>query len=453
MAITIKKGLDIPIAGQPVQQIAAGPNVTRVALLGDDYHGMRPTMLVQEGESVRLGDPLFEDKKIPGVLFTSPGAGTVRAINRGQKRKFLSIEIDLGGDEQVQFDVPANLGSMDRDVARSVLVNSGMWTALRTRPFSKTPAPESQAHSIFVTAMDTQPLSSEPELIIKEYSDYFVNGLTVLTRINDGPVYVCTRTESRVPGKDVAGVTFEEFDGPHPAGNVGTHIHFLDPVNRDKSVWHISYHDVIAIGHLFLTGRILVDRVVSIAGPLVNEPKLFRTRLGANLTELVKGNLQTPTGSGKGQSAARLISGSPLSGHQAVSPVDYLGRFDLQVTALEEGYQREFLGWQRPGANKFSVTGVYLGSWLKKKFNMNTNLNGGHRAIVPVGVYERVMPLDLMPTQLLKSLIIEDTEESQMLGALELDEEDLSLCTYVCPGKYEYGSILRKNLERIEKEG
>jgi Na+-transporting NADH:ubiquinone oxidoreductase subunit A len=240
-------------------------------------------------------------------------------------------------------------------------------------------------------------------------------------------------------------VTFEVFTGPHPAGLPGTHIHFLDPVNPNKTVWFLNYQEVIAIGHLFRTGRIMSERVFALGGPRVTSPALYRTRLGASIPQLVAGKVELKN--------TRTVSGSVLSGRQAVSPVDYVGRHHLQVSCLEEGNVREFLGWQKPGGNKFSITNIYLGSLLSKKFNMTTSLEGSHRTMVPVGTYERVMPLDILPTQLLRALLVNDSEEAQNLGCLELDEDDLGLCTYVCPGKNDYGKILRQNLLLIEKEG
>ena len=446
MVHQIKRGLNIPISGQPVQSVAPGPEVSQVALIGDDYVGMRPTMLVKEGDEVALGQPLFEDKKTAGVVYTSPGSGRVSSVNRGEKRKFESIIIDLAGDRAESFSSYDDLKAVSRDEARELLVKSGEWTALKTRPFSKVPSPTSDAKSIFVTAMDTNPLAAEPELIVTNAKDFFIAGLQVLTRINDGPVYVCTRDDSRIPGKDIEGVRFEAFAGPHPAGLAGTHIHLLDPVHANKTVWNINYQDVIAWGKLFLTGQIATERVVAVSGPCVSKPQLFTTRRGANLNQLVEGNLTSNN--------ARIVSGSILAGRQAADPVNFLGRYHLQVSCLEEGTHREFLGWQKPGLEKFSITKTYLGSWLSsKKFAMNTNINGGHRAMVPIGTYERVMPLDVIPTHLLRAMIGGDTEYSQQLGILELDEEDLALCTFVCPGKYDYGTILRENLTRIEKEG
>ncbi len=446
MAHVIKRGLDVPIAGVPVQSIVNGPPVHSVALLGDDFVGMRPRMLVGPGDRVRAGQPVFEDKKTPGVIYTAPASGIVASVNRGDKRKFQSFVITVEGDDADSFATYDALNNVSNEQARELLIRSGEWTALRTRPFSRVPGVEATASSIFVTAMDSNPLAAEPELIIANHKDAFVHGLKVLTRINNGPVYVCTRQDSRVPGGEITGVQIETFTGPHPSGLAGTHIHYIDPVSIKHVVWTIGYQDVIAWGYLFLKGRLHTERVVSVGGPVVAKPQLYRTRRGARLGDLLAGNVTSPT--------ARVVSGSILCGRTAVAPVDFLGRYDVQVSVLEEGVEREFLGWQKPGANKFSVTRTYLGSLIRgKRFNMTTNLNGSKRAMVPIGTYERVMPLDVLPTQLLRALITDDTDNAIKLGCLELHEEDLGLCTFVCPGKYEYGRILRANLTRIEKEG
>ena len=449
MLKTIKKGLDVPISGQPEQDISDAPAATTVALIGDDYVGMRPKIHVEIGDKVKVGTPLFNDKKTEGVVFTSPAAGTVKEINRGAKRRFLSLVIDVDGDASEKFKSVKNLGDLTRDKVEELLVQSGLWTALRTRPFSKVPLPGTEPHSLFVTAIDSNPLAPEPELIIEAQKENFVSGLTVLSKLTEGKTYVCTREDSRVPGENVPNVSFAQFAGPHPSGLVGTHIHFLDPVNSKKTVWHVNYQDVIAIGHLFTSGELMTERVVSLAGPRVSEPRLIRTQLGACLDGLLEGNADLDN--------ARIISGSVLTGRGVEAPENFLGRYHNQVCVLEEGTKREFLGWQLPGPDKYSVTPIYAGSWLKKLFPMTTSSGGSKRAMVPMGTYEKVMPLDILPTQLLRSIIVGaktgDTEEALRLGVLELDEEDLSLCTYVCPGKYDYSSILRDNLTLIEKEG
>lgn len=447
--IKIQKGLDLPITGAPEQSISKGNPVNRVALVGFDYHGMKPTMAVQVGDRVKKGQVLFQDKKIPGVKYTAPASGVVSEINRGEKRVFQSLVIDVEGDESIQFKKYSadQLGSLTREAVAENLVESGLWTAFRTRPYSKTPALDAIPNSIFVTAMDTNPLAADPEVIIRPEIDAFNKGLVVLSHLTHGKVFVCVRNEGQL---DVATATFIEkkkFSGVHPAGNAGTHIHFLDPVNAHKFVWTIGYQDVIAIGKLFLTGELHTDRVVALAGPKVKRPRLVTTRLGADINQLTQGELDTGTNN-------RTISGSVFGGRTARGSVSYLGRFANQVSVLEEGTQRDFMGWLSPGANRFSTLNIYLSKLTAGKlFSFTTNTNGSDRAMVPVGSYEEIMPLDVLPTQLLRSLICGDTDMAQKLGCLELDEEDLALCTFVCPGKYEYGPILRDNLTRIEKEG
>ncbi|MEZ9865755.1 Na(+)-translocating NADH-quinone reductase subunit A [Vibrio sp. 10N.222.51.E8] len=445
--ITIKKGLDLPIAGTPSQVINDGKSITKVALLGEEYVGMRPTMHARVGDEVKKGQVLFADKKNPGVVFTSPASGKVIEVNRGAKRVLQSVVIEVAGNEQITFNsYEANqLASLDRETVKAQLVESGAWTALRTRPFSKVPAVDSETQAIFVTAMDTNPLAAEPELIINEQSDAFVAGLDLLSTLTNGKVYVCKKGTS-LPRSAQSNVEEHVFDGPHPAGLAGTHMHYLYPVNAQNVAWSINYQDVIAFGKLFLTGEIYSERVVSLAGPVVNNPRLVRTQIGASLEELTDSELMP--------GEVRLISGSVLSGVHASGPHAYLGRYHQQVSVLREGRDKELFGWAMPGKNKFSVTRSFLGHLFKGQlFNMTTTTNGSDRSMVPIGNYEKVMPLDMEPTLLLRDLCAGDVDSAQALGALELDEEDLALCTFVCPGKYEYGQLLRECLDTIVKEG
>ncbi|MAB96843.1 MAG: NADH:ubiquinone reductase (Na(+)-transporting) subunit A [Pseudomonadaceae bacterium] len=444
--INIKRGLDLPITGEPVQRIEAARPVRSIAVVGFDYHGMKPTMNVQVGDRVKLGQILFSDKKTPGVVYTAPGAGVVSAIHRGEKRILQSVVIDLDGDEQETFaQYPsAQLAALESAQVRENLQQSGLWTALRTRPFSKVPAVDAVPSSIFVTAIDTHPLAADPAVVIAEYAADFEDGLKVLSAL--AKVFVCKAEGANVPGDKLSNVQSESFTGPHPAGLAGTHIHFLDPVSATKSVWSIGYQDVIAIGKLFTTGQLWVERVVALAGPVVTKPRLLRTRLGASLQELTAGELEP------GEN--RVISGSVLGGRTAQGAFAFLGRYHQQVSCLVEGNDREMLHYLRAGVNKHSVMNIFVSKLAAaKKFAFSTTTNGSPRAMVPVGNYEAVMPLDVLPTQLLRYLIVGDTEMAQKLGCLELDEEDLALCTYVCAGKYEYGPILRDNLASIEKEG
>ncbi len=444
--INIKRGLDLPIAGAPAQRIEAGRPVRSVAVVGFDYPTMKPTMAVQVGDRVKLGQILFSDKKSEGVHYTAPGAGVVSAVHRGEKRVLQSVVIDLEGDEEVTFTSysPAQLDGLSGEQVRENLQQSGLWTALRTRPFSKVPAVDATPASIFVTAIDTHPLAADPAIIIAEQPEAFEAGLKVLTNL--AKVFLCKAPNASLPGESLAKVQVESFNGPHPAGLPGTHIHFLDPVSASKSVWTIGYQDVIAVGKLFTSGRLSVERVVALAGPVVEQPRLVRARLGANLDELTAGELQP--------GANRVVSGSLLGGRTAHGAFAYLGRYHQQVSCLREGKEREMLHYMRPGVDKHSILNIYISKLMAgKKFAFSTSTNGSPRAMVPVGNYEEVMPLDVLPTQLLRALIVGDTEVAQKLGCLELDEEDLALCSYVCAGKYEYGPILRDNLTRIEKEG
>ncbi|HHT7629457.1 Na(+)-translocating NADH-quinone reductase subunit A [Pasteurella multocida] len=445
--ITIKKGLNLPISGSPEQVIRDGNAITEVALLGEEYVGMRPSMKVREGDVVKKGQVLFEDKKNPGVVFTAPASGTVTAIHRGAKRVLQSVVIKIEGNEQITFEkyTTEQLNQLTSEQVRQNLQTSGLWTALRTRPFSKVPAVDATPVSIFVNAMDTNPLCADPQVIVQQSAQAFEAGLTVLSCLHEGKVYLCKAANASIPSPSIANLDVKEFAGPHPAGLSGTHIHFIDPVSATKFVWYINYQDVIAVGKLFTTGELDVSRVVSLAGPQVKNPRLVRTVLGANLSQLTANEVK--------DGENRVISGSVLSGAKAAGPVDYLGRYALQVSVLEEGREKEFLGWIMPGANKYSLSRTVLGHFSKKLFNFTTALNGGERAMVPIGAYERVMPLDIIPTLLLRDLAAGDTDSAQALGCLELDEEDLALCTFVCPGKNEYGPLLRQALDKIEKEG
>lgn len=466
----IKKGLDLPIAGRPAQEIVPGQNVVNVGILGDDYHGLRVRMHVEEGDAVKRGQPLFEDRKNPGVLWTAPAAGKVSAINRGAKRRLQSVVLQLTKEEQSgntpgdQFHrfaaykdgkLPADYSA---DEARALLIESGLWTAIRQRPFSRVAPADGTPDSIFVNAMDTNPLAANPEVILAEAKDDFERGLNVLAKLIDQHLYVVAHTDSDVVRNVNAPIALHGFEGPHPAGTTGLHIHTIRPVGRKRNAWTINYQDVIAIGRLFATGVLNPERVVALAGPVVKEPKLVRTRLGASIADLTHG-LYNQNGRD-----VRTISGSVLSGKKAVGQVwGYLGRYDLQVSVLEEGNDREFMAWAGPGAKRFSVFPVFLSKLFEMggkyadmpeaRFPMTTSTNGSHRAIIPIGAMEKVMPWDVIAIYLARSLMVGDVEQAERLGALEMEEEDVALLTFVDPGKTEFGPILRQNLAKIEKEG
>jgi Na+-transporting NADH:ubiquinone oxidoreductase subunit A len=448
MRISIKKGLTIPLQGRPEQRISDAHDVSSVGVLASDVHNLRPTMAVSVGDPVRSGQTLFTAKVCPEIRFTSPGAGEVTAINRGARRALQSVVIRLDGDAAEEFDAfrPDQLPTLSGEQVRRVLLASGLWTALRTRPFSHVPDPASQPAAIFVTAIDTNPLAADPAVIIAAAGEAFQHGLQVIGRLGNVKVYVCTAPDSGIQCPDGDQYLHAEFSGPHPAGLVGTHIHCLDPVSETKTVWHLGYQHVIATGRLFTSGRLPTEKIVALGGPMVLRPRLLRTRIGASTRELLQG--ETVPG------RLRVISGSVLNGQQASGPLAYLGRYHNQVSVLAEGSPREFLSWMRPGMTRYSAIRAYAAHLFRRReFPMTTTQNGSPRAMVSIGTFEKVMPLDILPTPLLKALLVEDTDRARELGCLELDEEDLALCSFVCNGKYEYGPFLRMNLDEIEANG
>jgi Na+-transporting NADH:ubiquinone oxidoreductase subunit A len=448
--VKLKKGLDLQLAGKPEQRIDKAPRVSSVAVIGPDYVGLKPSMSVEEGDRVKLGQPLFEDKKNPGVVVTAPASGTVRAVNRGARRVLQSVVIDIDGDDDaVTFDAidAGRLDSADPQALRDTLVASGQWTALRTRPFGKIPAVDAEASAIFVNAIDTNPLSADPQVVIGDQPELFKAGLKALLRLTEGPVYVCVAPGADIPVPESDRIRVAEFAGPHPAGLPSTHMHFLHPVTVEKPNWHIGPQDVIAVGALLTTGRIRTERVVALGGSVVSKPRLLRTRLGASIDDLMRGELRDMD--------ARAISGSVWNGRRAAGWAAFLGRYNTQVSVLPEGHQRRLFGWLNPFGERYSVTRAYVSAITARNrdFDLNTSTNGSPRAMVPIGNYEKVMPLDIVATPLLRSLIVRDTDTAQGLGALELIEEDVSLMSFVCVGKYDFGPHLRASLDLIERDG
>ena len=431
-----------------MQEISTGPHISSVALIGPDVIDLKPRMLVAVGDTVKLGQALFVDKQNPEVQFTSPGSGTVFGINRGERRVLQSVVIKLDGDDEETFAkyTAEERQNISRKEIADNLLASGFWTAFRTRPFNKIPLSDSTPAAIFVTAIDTNPLAADPEVVVRQDSQAFADGLELIAKLTDGDVHLCTAVGSSIPCPAVDSIKHSEFAGPHPAGLAGTHIHFLEPVSEQRVVWHIGYQDVIAIGKLFDTGRISVDRTIALAGPAVDNPRLISTRMGASVADLVAGEYS--------QSGLRVVSGSLLNGHRATAWAAWLGRYDYQIIILKESSPREFLSFMRPGIGKYSATRAFVGKLFgDRRYPLTTTQNGSPRAMVSIGSFEQVMPLDILPTPLLKALLVRDTDSARNLGCLELAEEDLALCSFVCNGKYEYGRHLRINLREIEVNG
>lgn len=430
------------MAGRPELTISDARPVSTVGLVGWDTPGLKPKMAVAVGDRVKLGQTLFVDKRNPDVRYTAPGSGTVTAVNRGERRVLNSVVIGLEGDDAETF----SSNDQDENEIRKTLCASGLWTCLRTRPFGRIPQPDARPNSIFITAINTNPLAGDPAFVISEDTKAFLAGLHIVSKLTDGKIFVCTRPGTGIPVPEGQQFVHAEFAGPHPAGLVGTHIHFLDPVSIHKTVWHIGYQDTMAIGRLFRDGRLPTERLIALGGPMVRNPRLIRTRRGASTADILDGELVPGN--------ARVISGSVLSGHRASGMLGWLGAYHNQISVLAEDRSRQFMHWMRPGRHKYSASRAYASTFfLSEDYPLTTTQNGSPRAMVSIGSFERVMPLDILPTVLLKALLVRDTDAAQQLGALELDEEDLALCSFVCNGKYNYGPHLRKALDEIEAYG
>jgi Na+-transporting NADH:ubiquinone oxidoreductase subunit A len=453
-----RTGLDVPLPGAPAAAVEDGRQVKSVALLASDYIGLRPKFHVKEGDVVARAQLLFEDRKVEGARFTSPASGRVAAIHRGEKRAFQSLVIALDDDELSGQDAPqAPMGSLSRknpaqlsaEEVRAALVESGLWTALRARPFGRVPAPMGpKPRAVFVTAMSTDPGRPDFALVLRDREQFLKAGLAALVQlVGAGRVHFCRATGQPLPGEQVSGVVVHEFQGPHPAGTVGFHIHTVDPVGPERMHYYLGAQDAADMGELLLSGRLPISRVVGLGGPGAVRPRHLRTRIGASLDALLEEELSP--------GSQRVLSGSVLSGREARGEIHgYLGRYHNQIAALSDDAPRRFLGWLEPGSRRFSHTRLFLSALLRPRdLAFSTELHGGKRALVPTGAYERVMPFEMMPNFLLRAILAGDVETAEELGVLELEEEDLALCSLVCPSKIEYGPALRDMLTRIEKEG
>jgi Na+-transporting NADH:ubiquinone oxidoreductase subunit A len=430
--IRIRRGYDLPIAGVAGDNLERGVRVRRVAVLGTDFPGVRPSLVANEGDAVALGDPLFTDRKREDIRFCSPGTGRVSAIRRGRRRALLTMVIDLE-DSATTRSVEVPRGDIDRlepEVVRRTLLRYGLWCGFRSRPYGRIPDPDARPHAVFVTAIDTEPLAAEPAVIIAPAAESFRAGLRVLARLQDGPLYVCTSRRFDVELPRSAGLVHARFEGPHPAGLAGTHIHHLAPASEERPVWHIGYQDVMAIGRLFADGVLDMQRTVAVAGPAVARPGLVETRLGAELDPVV---------ADRGLAAdARVVSGSVLSGREWTPEQPFLGRYHRQISVLVEAIARSE---RRDEAGEgLSVISPFTRLVARRLRRLDTRRVGRAAGLVPFEVYERVFPFDLPVVPLLRALVASDAERAIELGALELDAEDFGLLSAVCPARYDYAA-------------
>lgn len=405
--------------GKPRQTVREAGEISSVAISGHDFPDVRPDFAIEPGDRVRAGQTIFADRRRPEIAFTAPAAGVVTAINQGRRRSLDSLIIRIEGDEAVVFPIPD--APVAPEEVRSLLLKSGLWPSFQTRPFGRIPGPDTVPDAIFVTAMDTNPLAADPRVVIRVHEEEFRQGLDVLPALTPGPVFICQATGPSLYDGAHDRIRQIVFSGPHPAGLPGTHVHHLTPVAKGKSVWQVGYRDVIAIGHLLSTGRLMTDRIVALAGSGVRDPALVRLPTGASLDEALDGQLV--------DGPMRVISGPVLSGREA----GYLGRYHNQVTviALNQGKAAA------PGFLS-TLSGFFTGV--------------PDAAIIPREAFERVVPLDIMPVPLLRALSVGDVETARDLGCLELVEEDLALLSHVCTTGTDYGTLLREVLDEIEAD-
>lgn len=435
MNIKIAKGLDLKLAGAaPDMRLDFACSET-FHIKPSDFRWLKPKLLVQVGDRVEVGTPLFCDKQDERVVVVSPVKGTVKDIVRGEKRVIEEVRIDrdqdLIIDNRIDFNTPT-----DGDSVRKLMLQYGLWPCLRQRPFATIPSPDSNPKSIFIPCFDSNPLAPDFNVLMRGKEEDFMHGLAMLRKAaGDVPIHLCMRE-----GADnqffetVENVQKHYISGPHPAGNVGTHIHHIDPINKGDIVWYIDPQEVARIGQFFAEHTLQFGKTAALTGPVVKNPGYFHTVYGADLTALLTDNLT--------QENVRLISGGVLSGSR-LGDCPMLGFYDRQVTVIAEGGQREILGWLLPGLKKWSLSHTFL-SWLtpKRTYDVNTSLHGGRRAVMMTDVYDKVFPLDLMPLQLLKACEIKDIEQMEALGIYEVDSEDFALCELVCPSKKEWQRIV-----------
>jgi Na+-transporting NADH:ubiquinone oxidoreductase subunit A len=444
LRIRIRRGLDLPVPGAPEGAVEASPGIRSVGVLGADHPGLRLRPLVAVGDAVALGQPVLEDRRRPAIRVTAPGAGHVHAIHLDERRTLSSLVIALGAGEVRSFPrhEPRALAELPRAAVVERLCESGLWCALRARPFGKIPDPDAEPDAIFVAAIDTHPLAPAPELALAEHGEDFAHGLALLAALTRGPVYVCSRPGLAFAAPDSPRVVRAEFEGPHPAGLPGTHIHFLHRLGGGRSVVSVAYPDVIAIGKLFVTGRLWVERIVSVGGPAASRPRWLRARVGASSEDLV--------GGAQLEGRCRVVSGSPLAGRTAAGPAAFLGRRHLQLTALletERGERAPWWGAGRGGRARRLLPGRGPScGWAA------ADDGAAPGPFVPLPAFDRAVALDLPVSLLLRALVVGDLESARAHGALELEPEDLALCSLLCPSGIDYGALLRRMLERLEAE-
>lgn len=444
--IKIKRGLDINLLGAAEKIIKKADFAEYYAVKPTDFKGIRPKLVVKTGDKVKAGSPLFFDKYHPEVQFTSPVSGEITAINRGDRR--VIEEVVIRSDTKIEYEKFSveNSKTLTRDEIISILLKSGLWPVIRQRPYSTIANPKDNPKSIFISAFDTTPLAPDMDFIVKEEATLFQKGIDILSRLTTGKIHLNLNAD--YPPAEAytraKGVQINYFTGPHPAGNVGVQINKIDPINKGDIIWYTYPQEIIAIGRLFEKGIYDVSKIIALTGSEVLHPVYLKIINGACIKSLLKNNIKA------GEN--RFISGNVLTGTKILNQ-GFIGFYDNQVTIIPEGKYHEFFGWALPGIKKFSASRTFI-SWLMphKKFKLDTNMHGGHRAFVMTNDYDKVFPMDIYPVHLIKAIMAEDIELMEKLGIYEVDEEDFALCEFVCTSKIDVQSIIRKGLDLARAE-
>ena len=454
--INIKRGLDIPVGGMAEKRLTDARTITTYAVKPVDFVGLTPRLMVEEGQTVKAADVLFCDKQDERVRFTSPVNGTVKAVVRGEKRKLLEVVVEAADNDVATFPKPKTA-----DEIKNVMLQSGMWTMLRQRPFGTVARPDDTPKAIFVSGFDSAPLAPDYDFVMQGREEALCNGMETLAKLTDGMLHVSFRpsqklAESLKNCKD-SKIKIHYINGPHPAGNIGTQIAHIDPINKGEVVWTMNLQDVAVLGELVATGNYRPEKVIALAGPQVNNPHYYRIRSGACVETILEGQLPSqvyPKMNDDSQLANRVISGNVLSGMQ-IAANGFVGAYDSLISVIPEGNYYDFMGWLMPGFKKFSFSRTFLSGFMPKlKWNwkIDTNTHGELRPLVFTGNFERVFPFDIYPTQLIKACIIGDVDLMENLGIYEVEPEDFALCEFIDTSKTEIQPIIREALEKLRKE-
>ncbi len=444
--IRIKKGLNINLVGAAEQTTSKAVLSNVYALNLNDFHGITPKMLVKEGAEVKAGEPIFYNKNLEDMRFVSPVSGELVEIIRGARRRILTVKILADKEQSYQTAKTFDIEAASADAVRTALLTSGCWPFIKQRPYDIVANPDVTPKAIFISAYGTAPLAADMDYVLQAKEQELQAAITALGKLTPGKIHVSVGKDSKSPLASATGITLHKVSGPHPAGLVGTQINKIDPINKGEMVWTISPQDLVIIGEFLLTGKFNAQRTIALVGSSVKTPKYYTTKIGAEISTFLYA-------SGVKEEKFRLINGDVLTGSRT-TPDGHLGYYNATVTAIPEGDDYEFFGWNKPVFNKISSTRALTFSWLNKnkKYDLDTNTNGEHRAFVVTGRYEEVFPLDIYPLQLLKACMVKDLDEMEQLGLYEVAPEDFALTEFICISKQPHQQIIREGLDLMYQE-